>query len=73
MPLTINDSTYPPATPLTFASVGVGDVFRQEANSQYYRKNSETTAYGFTENDIVAVSAATLIQPVTAELVISAP
>lgn len=70
---TINDSSYPPASPApTFADTPVGDTYRNEGN-QYQRKISSSTAYDFAANTVVTPDPAEHCTPVSATLTITAP
>lgn len=75
MPLVIDDSSFPPPTTLpAFASLSNGDVYRNALSPDYFRKVNASTAYSFSVNDFVTVpDGAVEVQPVSAQLVITAP
>lgn len=74
--LTINDDAFP-INPQTFPEhndLQDGDIYRLPNVEDYYRRVSGSSSYSFASNSIVTISDPHMsVQPVTAELVITAP
>lgn len=73
MPLSIDDSAFPPSAPFLFSALAVGDVYRPEDGSTYFQKMNESSAYDFNACGGVTVAGSLLVQPVSAVLTITAP
>ncbi len=68
---TINQTAFPPVVAPKFSSLTAGNGYR--VGMDVFRKCTPTSAYSFTANNIVSVSADTDVVPVNLELVVTAP